>query len=111
MTPDRRKAASAAYKERKSVAGVYALRCAPTNEVWVGGTLTLATVWRRIEFSLRTGGDPHRALQAAWTAHGPEAFAFEELERFEEEDLPYVREAMLKDRLAYWRAKLGARAL
>jgi hypothetical protein len=111
MTPEQRKAASAAYKERKSVAGVYALRCVPTGEVWVGGSLTLETVRQRIEFSLRSGGDPHRDLQAAWTAHGPAAFAFDELERLEEEDLPYVREALLKDRLADWRARLGATAL
>src|SRR5580692_10860787 len=92
MTPDGRKAASAAYKERKSVAGVYALRCAPTGEIWVGSTPTLETVWRRIEFSLRTGGNPRRALQTAWSAHGPAAFAFEELERLKEEDLPYIQE-------------------
>ena len=111
MTPELRKAASAAYKERKSVAGIYALRCAPTGEIWVGSTLTLETVWRRIEFSLRSGGDPHRDLQAAWTAHGPVAFALEELERLKDEDLPYVRDTLLKERLAYWRATLGAGAL
>lgn len=44
MTPDRRKAAIVAYKERKPVAGVYAVRCAPTGEIWVGATLTIGTV-------------------------------------------------------------------
>lgn len=111
MTPDRRKAAIAAYKERKSVAGVYALRCAPTGEVWVGATLNLDKIWNRIVFSLSGGADPHRALQLAWTKHGAASFGFEALERLEEEDLPYVRDALLKDRLAHWRDKLGARAM
>jgi hypothetical protein len=31
-----RKAAVAAYKERKSACGIYALRCGPSGEVWVG---------------------------------------------------------------------------
>ena len=67
-------------------------------------------MWRRVEFSLRSGGDPHRDLQAAWIAHGPAAFAFEELERLEAEELPYVRDALLKDRLAHWRAHARAPA-
>lgn len=111
MTPDRRKAAISAYKERKSVAGVYALRCTPSGEVWVGATLNLDKIWNRIAFSLTTGADPHRALQAAWSAHGKAGFTFETLERLEAEDLPYVRDALLKDRLAHWRDKLGAAAI
>jgi hypothetical protein len=108
VTPDRRKAAIAAYKERKSVAGVYALRCGPSGEVWVGATLNLDKIWNRIAFSLTTGADPHRALQAAWNAHGAASFAFEALERLKEEELTYVRDALLKARLAHWRDKLGA---
>jgi hypothetical protein len=111
VTRDQRKAAIAAYKERKSVAGVYALRCGPSGEVWVGATLGLDKIWNRIAFSLATGAAPRPALQSAWTRHGAASFAFEALERLEGEDLPYVRDALLKDRLADWRDKLGAAAM
>src|SRR5271156_4489672 len=102
-----RRAAIAAYKERKSVAGIYAIRCAPSGEVWVGQTLDLDKVWNRIGFTLRGGASPHRALQAAWNAHGAEAFLFEALERLEDEPLDFARQSKLKERKAVWVAKLG----
>ena len=36
MDRSKRKAAVSAYKERKATAGVYAIRCAATDEQWVG---------------------------------------------------------------------------
>jgi hypothetical protein len=111
MRSDAKKAARAAYKERKSVAGVYAVRCAPSGEIWVGQTLDLAKVWNRIAFTLRAGNSPHRALQAAWNAHGAAAFAFEALEPLEDEALDFARQAALNERTAFWRAKLGAAAI
>ena len=106
-----RRAARAAYKERKAVAGVYALRCAPSGEIWVGQTPDLEKVWNRIAFTLRGGANPHRALQAAWNAHGAAAFAFEPLERLDEEALDFARQSSLKERTAFWREKLGAAAI
>ena len=70
MKIDDRKAAIAAYKKRKSAAGIYAVRCAPTGESWIGQTLNLETIQNRIWFSLRAGGHSNRELQHAWTAHG-----------------------------------------
>ena len=107
----KRRAAIAAYKERKSVAGIYTVRCAASDEVWVGQTLDIEKVWNRIGFSLRGAANPHRALQVAWNAHGGEAFSFEALERLEEEPLDFVRRARLNERTAHWRAKLGASAI
>jgi hypothetical protein len=103
MNRDDKKAAAAAYKERKAVAGIYALRCAPT-----GRALDLSTIQTRLWFTLRQGATPHRSLLDAWTAHGADSFTFEELERLDEEELGYVRDAALKDRLAHWRAELNA---
>ncbi|MDE3175781.1 MAG: GIY-YIG nuclease family protein [Pseudomonadota bacterium] len=103
-----RRAAITAYKERKSVAGVYALRCAPSGEAWVGETLDIDKVWNRLAFSLRSGSHPRRALQAAWTAHGAAAFAFEALERLPEAPSTYARDAALKERRDFWRDKLAA---
>jgi hypothetical protein len=106
-----RKAAIAAYKERKSVAGIFAIRCTATAEVWIGQTPDLEKIQNRIWFTLRQGGHPCRSLQAAWTAHGPDSFTFEACERLEEEEVPYVRDALLKERALHWRTELGAEAV
>ena len=65
----------------------------------------------RIWFSLRQGSHPGPSLLAAWTAHGPDGLTFEECERLEEEDTPYIRDALLKERVGFWRAELGAEAV
>ncbi|MDR6294243.1 hypothetical protein E9232_006797 [Inquilinus ginsengisoli] len=108
MKGDDRKAAVDAYKERKVAAGIYAVRCEPLGECWVGRAPDLATIQNRLWFTLRQGSNPHRSLQAAWRAHGPEAFSFAVLEQLEDEDIAYVRDRALKDRLAHWAATLRA---
>ena len=102
-----RKAAIAAYKKRKSAAGIYAVRCVASGKAWVGQTLNLETIQNRIWFSLRAGGHSNRELQSAWAAHGADAFAFEPLEQLKDEDLPYVRDTLLKERELHWRSALN----
>jgi len=82
-----RKAAIAAYKERKSVAGIFVIRCKATAQTWVGQTPDLQKIQNRIWFTLRQGSHPCRSLQVAWTTHGADGFAFEECERLEGEDV------------------------
>jgi hypothetical protein len=107
-----RRAAVAAYKERKSVCGIYALRCGTSGEVWVGYAADMEKIRNRIEFTLRSGASPHRSLLEACRKHGVEAFSVEELEVRGEEDEPgFAREAWRKARVAYWRDKLGAEAM
>jgi hypothetical protein len=106
-----RKAAIAAYKEQKAAAGIYAVRCGPSGQCWVGRAPNLSTIQNRIWFGLRQGGDPHRSLQAAWKEHGPEAFTFEVVERLEDEDSAYIRDRTLKERFDHWVKELGAEAL
>lgn len=106
-----RKAAVAAFKERKVVAGIYAVHCLPTGRRWIGRTPDLSTAQNRLWFTLRQGNNPHRTLQAAWSERGAESFAFEEVERLDDEPLPYVRDRTLKDRLRYWCTKLDAEAI
>ena len=110
MTIDR-KAAIAAYKDRKTVAGIYVVRCAASGEAWVGQAPNLETIQNRIWFSLRQGSHTCRSLQAAWTTHGPDSLTFAECERLEEEEMPYVRDALLKERALHWRTELGAMAI
>ena len=102
-----RKAAIAEYKKRKPVAGIFAVRCKANCKVWVGRAPDVDSIETRLRFGLRAGGHRHPAMQAAWNAHGGDSFAFEIVETVEE-DLPYVRDSILKDRLARWREALGA---
>lgn len=111
MKTEDKKAAIASYKERKFAVGIYVVRCVPTGQQWAGKAMDLGAIWNRLSFTLRQGGNSHRTLQAAWREHGPEGFMFEEVERLDDEALAYVRDRLLKERLAHWCAKLGAEAL
>ena len=106
-----RKAAIAAYKERKPIAGVFVIRCKTSSETWVGQTPNLEKIQNRIWFSLRQGSHTCRSLQSAWTAHGPDSLTFEECERLEEEKTAYIRDALLKERVLHWRSQLHAEAV
>jgi len=110
MTPAERKAAIAAFKEKKREGGVYAVRCAATDEAWVGRAPDLSTVWNRLSFTLARGAHPNGPLQAAWDAHGASGLAFERLETVDE-DAPNRRDRLAKERTDHWRAALGAYAV
>ncbi len=110
MKAEARKLAIADYKKRTSVAGIYSVRCAAAGEVWVGQALDLDKIQNRVWFSLRTGGHSNPDLQRAWSTLGEAGLSFEVLERLKAEELAYVRDALLKERLAYWRAALNAAA-
>jgi hypothetical protein len=107
MQSQDRKAAVAAYKERKSVAGIFAIRCAAVPQVWIGKCPNIDTIQNQIWFTLRHGSHPARGLQDAWRAHGSAAFTFEALERLDGDDTDFVRAVRLRDRATYWRATLG----
>ena len=111
MDKSERKAAVSAYKERKTVAGVYAIRCAATGAEWVGAAPDLSTIWTRRAFALRQGAETNKALQSAWNAHGAESFAFRILEEIDLDEIPYGRERALKERIRHWREALGAEAI
>ncbi len=107
MQGEDRKAAVAAYKERKVESGIYAVRCVPSDQVWVGSATDLSTIQNRLWFTLRQGNNPHRSLQEAWAAHGIEAFTFEAVERLKDDDTGYIRTAARKRLHAHWIAKLN----
>jgi hypothetical protein len=110
VTSDR-KAAIAAYKERKTFAGVFVIRCKASPQTWVGQTPNLEKIQNRIWFTLRQGSRTCRTLQAAWTEHGPDNLMLEECERLGEEETPYIRDALLKERALHWRSQLNAEAV
>jgi hypothetical protein len=82
---DDKKAAVAAYKERKVAAGIFVVRCTATDQQWVGRAPDLGTIQNRLWFTLRHGSAPHQSLQAAWRTHGAESFGFDILEQLEDE--------------------------
>ena len=108
MKRDDKKAALAAYKERKAEPGIYAVRCAPTGRVWIGAAPELSAIWNRVSFALRQGEQKPASLQAAWREYGPDSFTFEPLEALTDEQLVFGRDRMLKERLGHWAEKLGA---
>ncbi|WP_050627954.1 GIY-YIG nuclease family protein [Bradyrhizobium viridifuturi] len=111
MKIEDRKQAIADYKKRASVAGVFAIRCRATGEVWVGQALDLDKIANRIWFTLRMGNHRNAELQRSWAAHGAYNLSLEMLERIEDEELAYVRDTLLKERVAHWRAQLNASAV
>lgn len=111
MKTESRKLAIADYKKRPSVAGVFAIRCRASGEVWVGTALDLEKIQNRIWFTLRMGDHRNAELQRAWSAHGERSFTLETLERIKDEELTYVRDTLLKERVQHWRAELKAPAV
>ncbi|MDF2119648.1 GIY-YIG nuclease family protein [Roseiarcaceae bacterium H3SJ34-1] len=115
MNTIERKAAVAAYKERKVAIGIFAVRCLPTGQTWCGRALDLGAIRNRIWFMLRQNNSRHAGnlanLQAAWNEHGADAFVLEEIERIDDKTLAYVRDRVLKERLAYWCAMRNAQAI
>lgn len=106
-----RKAAKAAYREQTTVAGIYAVRCAASGQVWVGAAPNLTTIQNRIWYSLRHISTTFRSLQAAWNEHGADSFTFEELEHLPDDINPLLRRDELKKRAAHWQEELGAEAM
>jgi len=111
MKTEDRKQVIADYKKRASTAGVFAIRCRATGAVWVGQALDLDKIQNRIWFTLRMGDHRNTELQRTWTSHGANNLSLETLERIEDEELAYVRDTLLKERVQHWRAQLKASAV
>lgn len=111
MQRTNRKAAIAAYKERKVTAGIYALRCSATGQCWAGRAPDLSTIENRLRFALNHDASMRASLRAALREHGADSISFQVVETIDTEEIPYDRERFLRDRLDHWRTKLGAEAI
>jgi hypothetical protein len=112
MEKQRRREAVQAYKEKKVLQGIFAVRCAATGETWLGMSRNLDAQQNSIWFSLRMGTHRNKPLQAAWKAHGEAVFSLETIEVVDTEKLsPYTREGLLKDRLAHFLGEMSAQPL
>lgn len=111
MDRQERKAAVAAYRQRKPGFGIYAVICTATGEVWVGASRTVDTLKNRIWFELGAGTHTNAALQSAWAAHGAAEFRYEELDRLRDDFPDFERDDELKKRRALWQTRLRAARL
>lgn len=112
MEKARKKEIARAYAERKRVQGVFAVRCAASGDVWISSSRNLDTQKNSVWFALRMGGHPNKAVQAAWNAHGEDAFAYEIVEELSDEGLTAMGfRDLMKAREHDWREALGAGAL
>lgn len=110
MKNEDRKAAIAAYKEQKVIAGVFAVHERTGGKVWIGTAPNLDTIQNRIWFSLKGNVYRGRSLQTAWSEGSESDFRFEVLEAIDEETDTYIRDKKLKERQAEWISKLQAEA-
>ena len=111
MNTAARKALIAEYKDRPTVAGIYAVICTATGQVWVGQSRHIETRQNGLWFTLKTGGVRDPSLQAAWQAHSPDDFRFEQLDRLPTDLSDMRRKDELKERATRWTARLQAEAL
>ncbi len=110
MNAARRRDLIRTHKAQKVRAGAFVVRCAASDEAWVSPSPNLDAQRNGLWFSLRLGGHPNSALQAAWRTHGEDAFSFEILEVLDDEDMtPLGRADALKTLASAWRARLNAR--
>ena len=111
MKPDRKQLVRD-YKERKVAAGAFAVRCAPSGQVWVEVSPNLHNRQNGLWFSLRLGSHPNRALVQAWKEHGEATFTYEVVEELpDDERSQWELTNALKDLSAKWRETLNAEKL
>ena len=108
MKPSEKKAASQQYKSRTIQHGIIAIRCTATGDAWVGATTQPGIGQNNIWFQLRMGGSHNKKMQAAWHAHGEDNFVYEMLETFDTNLSAHQLEALVLERLPYWRTQLNA---
>ena len=111
MDKQSRREIARAYKERKVPIGIFSLRCGPTGETWVGSSRNLDGAANAVLLGLKMGSHRNKAMQAAWTAHGADAFSYAVVETLEADLSPVGKEDWLKARLRHWIAALEAHSI
>ena len=110
MEKKSRKDLAREYADRPPQIGVYAVRCAPSGQSWVGSTKNLDKKQNALWFQLDQGGSTEKDLQAAWNTHGKDAFSYEILELLTESN-PHTLQTLLPERQTHWISQLGASRL
>lgn len=103
-----RKQAIRDYKLRKAPQGIFAVRCKPTGQVWIGSSLDLDKAQNREWFALQNGAHSNAALQREWNTHGEKAFEYKILERVAEAVSQIRINDVLKELRRRWIEREGA---
>ena len=111
LSKDSRKESIRKFKEQKASIGIYAVRCAATGSVWVGGSKNLDATKNGIWFCLRNGSHIEKSLQNEWNAQGDSVFTYEVLEVFPEDLHPLEVAGMLKAHKCSWVQQFNAQPL
>jgi hypothetical protein len=111
QSKDARKRAAAAYKNRKSHRGVFAVRCTVTGHAWVGASPNLDAARNGLWFMLGLGSARDTELLTEWRAHGENAFTFEVLEELDDDLQPMLVNGRLQAMKREWAAHEQARPL
>lgn len=103
---DRKKELKQLYKEEPKLAGVFQIRNAKNQKLFIKSSVNLKAINRQ-QFQLKHGSHPNKMLQNEWNEYGSEAFEFEILEiiKKREDEITDVKDA-LKKLEAKWLAKL-----
>jgi len=92
-------------QKRKTSRGIFALRCTATRQVWVESSPNLEGARNGLMFFLRNGLHRDQKLQAAWRAHGEQAFRWEVLERLDDRLSDVEATKLLDSRRHEWTIK------
>lgn len=92
MERQNRKEMLAAYKERKIIGGICAIKNTVNEKMLISSVTNLQGYKNRFEFSQATGGCIDLRLQKDWGEFGADAFAFEILEELEKKETQTPKE-------------------
>jgi hypothetical protein len=79
----KRRELKAEYKREARPMGVYAVRNLMTHVAYIGTATDLPGILNRHRFELKLGGHRNADLAQAYKDHGPDAFAYEVLDKLE----------------------------
>ena len=111
QSKESRKESIRKFKERKSILGAYAVRCAVTGRVWVGVSRNLDATKNGCWFCLRNGSHQVKSLQEEWNVQGESAIQYEILDGLNEDMHPLHVDDQLKEMKRDWIARLKAQPL
>jgi hypothetical protein len=86
MDKQDRKKITDAYKARRALGGVFAVRNSANGKALVLAVTDLQGSKNRFEFAQQTGGCAFKPLQEDCNKYGPEVFSFEILEQLEQKE-------------------------
>ncbi len=92
MDKNSRKNLSAQYKNRTVDGGVYCIKCAKTDQIWLHKTTDMQGSQNRFSFSVATKTCLEPSMLDAWNQYGTDAFTFEVLETLTKKESQAIEE-------------------